>query len=88
VRLIDDKRRTGALAQLVRQPPAILDVGVPEVAMTYLVGPTHALDPNAHGRRPHAPARDLLTAESSDGSLSSVSRTFQFFRILAGLTWP
>jgi len=56
VRLNDDKRRRGALAQRARQPPPRLDVGGPEVAMTCLVGPhmpltqTHTAGGRLHRR--------------------------------------
>jgi len=56
VHLNDGRRRSGAFEMRVRHPPVIQDLGGAEAAMSGLLGCTHALEPDAHVRRPHAPA--------------------------------
>jgi len=56
MRLNDGGRRSGAFELRVRHPPVIQDLGGTEAAMSSPLGSTHALEPDAHVRRPHAPA--------------------------------
>ena len=56
MRLNDGSRRSGAFELRVRHPPVIQDLGGTEAAMSSLLGSTYALEPDAHVRRPHAPA--------------------------------
>jgi len=56
VRLNDGGRRSGAFELRVWHLPVIQDLGGTEAAMSGLLGSTHALEPDANVRRPHAPA--------------------------------
>jgi len=54
--LNDGSRRSGAFELRARHTPVIHDLGGPEAAMSGLLVSTHALETDAHVRRPHAPA--------------------------------
>jgi len=54
VRLNDGSRRSGAFELRERYPPVIQDLGGTEAAMSGPLGCTHALEPDAHVRRPYA----------------------------------
>jgi len=56
MRLNDGSRRTGASELRVWHPPVIQDLGGNEAPMSSPLASTHALEPDAHVRRPHAPA--------------------------------
>ena len=56
MRLNDGSRRSGAFELRVGHPPVIQDLGGTEPAISSPLGSTHALKPDAHVRRPHAPA--------------------------------
>jgi len=56
MRLIYGSRRSGAFELRVRHSPVIEHLGGTEVAMSGPLGSTHALEPYAHDKRPHAPA--------------------------------
>jgi len=62
VRLNDGSRRSGAFVLRVRHLPVIQDLGGTEAAMSGLLGSTHALETDAHVRRPLALARARMTA--------------------------
>ena len=56
MRLNDGGRRLRAFELCVRHPPVLQDLGGTEAVMSSPLGSTHALEPDAHVRRPHAPA--------------------------------